>query len=93
MMNKELARLYTPLQSLNNIRYSYFHNNGGLEIEYIWFDKIEKSLKALNIIKEKLCYIDFRLLIFSTDYETYCFMVGNKKLTEEEYYLLREVLK
>lgn len=51
----------------------------------------EKSV-ALEVIKEKLFYIDFKLLLSSTDYETYCFMVGNKKLTKQEYDLLKEVL-
>ena len=56
------------------------------------FEGVEKKLKAIEIIKEKLLYIDFKLLLSSTDYEVYCFMVGNGKLTKAEYDLLKEVL-
>lgn len=44
-MNKELETLYTPLQSLNNIRYHYFHNYCGSELEYFWFNRVESALK------------------------------------------------
>ena len=44
-MNKELETLYTPLQSLNNIRDKYFHDKEGSELEHFWFNKIETALK------------------------------------------------
>ena len=57
-MSKELESLYTPLQSLNNIRYNYFHDKGGSELEYFWFNRVETALKnqkrKLDLISEVL---------------------------------------
>lgn len=46
-MSKELETLYTPLQSLNNIRDNYFLLKGkdGTDLEYRWFNRIETALK------------------------------------------------
>ena len=54
---------------------------------------IDKKSKAVEIIKEKCLKIDFKVLLASTDYESYCFMLNSTKyLTQEEYNLLKEVL-
>lgn len=120
-MTKDLEALYTPLQSLNNIRYNYFDKKSGSELDYFWFNRVETTLKdyeslvikrnqefqqltfryesdqrklrALDIIKEKCLKIDFKVLLASPDYESYCFTLNSTKyLTQEEYDLLKEVL-
>ena len=53
---------------------------------------IEKSIKALEIIKEK--EVNVFILLHSGDLETYNDMAeDNRKLTQEEYDSLNEVLK
>ena len=94
-MSKKLKSLYTPLQSLNNIRYNYFHNKGGSEIEYFWFNRVEDALKALEIIKEKP---DTLYLVKSCkSYKIYFDIAIDNALIEdvyekEEFDLLKEVL-
>lgn len=82
--------------------------NKGLEelkkIEYKWqygvftfipnFEIIEKELKALEIIKEKQANVSALLELDNLQqYNDYCDIVsGCKKLTQEEYDLLKEVL-
>lgn len=57
-----------------------------------WLD-LENKLKSLEIIKDKCLKIDFKILLASPDYETYCFMMNSTKyISKEEYYLLKEVL-
>lgn len=52
---------------------------------------IEKSLKALEIIKEK--EVNVFIFLYSGDLETYNDMVeDNRKLKQEEYELVKEVL-
>lgn len=54
-------------------------------------DTIEKSLKALEIIKEKR--VNIHLLILSDSLEKYNFnLLPYRKLTQEEYDLLKEIL-
>lgn len=53
--------------------------------------KMIKSVKALEIIKEK--EVDVFIFLHSGDLETYNDMVeDNRKLTQEEYELLKEIL-
>ena len=53
---------------------------------------VEKALKALEIIKEK--EVNVFIFLHSGDLETYNDMVeDNRKLTQEEYDLLKEALK
>ena len=55
------------------------------------FELIETALKALKIIKEK--EVNVFIFLHSGDLETYNDMVeDNRKLTQEEYDLLKEVL-
>ena len=63
-----------------------------LEEEKQSFDRqLEKKLKALEIIKEK--QVDVFIFLHSGDLETYNDMVeDNRKLTQEEYDLLKEEL-
>lgn len=98
-MSKELETFYRfranvkfDNQSEYYLSTHYIDDSGTIETALKKQEQDQKKLKALEIIKEKLLYIDFKLLLSSTDYETYCFMIGNKKLTEEEYDLLKEVL-
>lgn len=51
----------------------------------------QKKIKALEIIKEK--EVDVFIFLHSGDLETYNDIVeDNRKLTQEEYYLLKEIL-
>lgn len=78
-MSKELE----ALQDLSKLVFIY----GGIQQYQI----IEKSLKALEIIKEK--EINVFIFLHSGDLETYNDMVeDNRKLTQDEYDLLKEVL-
>ena len=48
MEEKKLyTELYTPLQSLNNLRYNYFQGlrNADETLEHLWFDLVENSIK------------------------------------------------
>ena len=55
---------------------------------------IEPALKALEIIKEKNVNVgDFKRCKSSEDYNAYCCYSEKEQLTEEEYDLLKEVLK
>ena len=81
-MNKELTPL-EALQYLSKLVFIY----GGVQQYQI----IEKSLKALEIIKEK--QVNVFIFLHSGDLETYNDMVEyNRKLTQYEYDLLKEVL-
>ena len=70
---------------------------GRLDLDYVLNGKqnqdykiIEKSLKALEIIKNKQVNV---FLLHSVDLETYNDMIAdNRNLTQEEYELLKEVL-
>lgn len=84
-MNKGLKALYS-------IKTNMQHLNGGVVGDYnpdAW-DIIEKSLKALEIIKDKK--VNVFILLHSGDLETYNDMVeDNRKLTLEQYGHLIEV--
>lgn len=60
------------------------------ELEYLYIDVIEKSLKALEIIKEKA--VNVFILFLSDNLEDYNQYVTCSNLTQEEYDLLREML-
>lgn len=61
------------------------------EIKPLFDEETQKKLKALEIIKEK--EVDMFIFLHSGDLETYNDMVeDNRKLTQEEFNLLREVL-
>lgn len=78
-MNKGLE----ALQDLSKLVFVY----GGVQQYQI----IEKSLKALEIIKEK--QVNVFIFLHSGDLETYNDMVEvNRKLTQKEYDLLKEGL-
>ena len=70
------------LEALNKIAYSYGYDEN-IKI-------VEKSLKALEIIKNKQVNV---FLLHSVDLETYNDMIAdNRNLTQEEYDLLKEEL-
>lgn len=52
-MNKELETSYTPSQCLNNIKDNYFHDKDGSELEYFWFNRIETTLKSIELGNQK----------------------------------------
>lgn len=64
---------------------------------YRWFlrDKIEKSLKAFNIVKNKLSVVNYGIVSGDnkSEYWLTCNDLLLKKLTEEEYEILKETLK
>ncbi len=66
-------------------------NHPTCEADIECFDIIEKSLKALEIIKEKIVLVD---VLFDTDtLEDYNdFKSKQEQLTQEEYDLLKEVM-
>jgi len=68
--------------------------NKVLDIYNGFFAKIEKSLKALEIIKNKYNVIDFNKLNCTYNYKDYCECQKFKHgITEEEYQLVKEILK
>ena len=63
------------------------------QVPYGEFALIEKSLKALEIIKEKL--VDVSLIKkydFVADYNSAVWIAGRPKLVKEEYETIKEVL-
>lgn len=71
------------LEALNKIAYRYGYDEN-IKI-------IEKSLKALEIIKNKQVNV---FLLHSVDLETYNDMIAdNRYLTQEEFNVLKEVLQ
>lgn len=86
-MTKELKEFYT-------LRAAYCVDEFSLrpyEIER--FKIIETALKALEIIKEKgLDILEFRHAFSLYEYNT-CKNIGCEELTQEEYDLLKKVLK
>ena len=71
------------LEALNKIAYRYGYDEN-IKI-------IEKSLKALEIIKKKQVNV---FLLHSVDLETYNDMIAdNRYLTQEEFNVLKEVLQ
>ena len=83
---RELLKDASPLQALENIIETFFDKDSE-DIK-----TVRKALKALEIIKEK--EVNVFIFLHSGDLETYNDMVeDNRKLTQEEYELLREVLK
>lgn len=101
-MSKELETLYTPLQSLNNIRDNYFllKGKGGTDLEYRWFNRIETALKALEIITKKMVIPAY--IVNTKNVEEYNKWLKEitlkedwlkRTLTEEEYNLLKEVFE
>ena len=61
------------------------------EIKPLFDEETQKKLKALEIIKEK--EVDVFIFLHSGDLEAYNDIVeDNRKLTQEEYGLLKEVL-
>lgn len=94
-MSKEL----TPLEALGNINgYLTKYFNRALNrpedtiIKWTEIEIIEKSLKALEIIKEKL--VNLFIVAHTDSKEAYNDMVSEhwRELTQEEYDLLKEVL-
>lgn len=84
----------TPLEHLNVLQKIAKRNTEFL-VEKIIIDIsykfLENALKALEIIKEK--EVNVFIFLHSGDLETYNDMVeDNRKLTQEEYDLLKEVL-
>ena len=83
-MNKEL----TPLQALEKLKKCY--KNELKNVSY-YNNLALKYKKALEIIKNK--EVNVFIFLHSGDLETYNDMVeDNRKLTQEEYDLLKEVL-
>ena len=80
---EEIKKLYSSKQSLNNIRDNYFNQlRSDRELEQIWFDKLEETIKALDFFKRYFTITEQR-------------QVQHKNLwnlTPEEYNLLKEVL-
>ena len=83
-MNKEL----TPLEALE--RLTKIHN---YDVFKECYEVIEKSLKALEIIKAKGVYPQ-RVLMYKNNINFYNAEVSkDRQLTQEEFDLLKEVLK
>lgn len=81
-LNKRLDIIETALKRLEKIE-TTTHS--------VLRDDISKTLKAFDIIKEK--EVNVFIFLHSGDLETYNDMVeDNRKLTQEEYDLLKEVL-
>ena len=84
------------LEVLKKVKFNYFQTNKYAdEDDKKWFDIIEKSLKALEIIKEKKVDIDLLFYCFTfpnNNYKTYNENNERKWLKREEYDLLKEVL-
>ena len=84
------------LEALEIIKKASTKSSGWMDdpIEYVYYLEIktlEKSLKALEIIKKK--EVNVFIFLHSGDLETYNDMVeDNQKLAQEEYNLLRKVL-
>lgn len=81
------------LEALEKLRQN-FKDDSHL-FDYELFDIIETALKALEIIKEKR--VNVHLLVLSDSLEKYNFkynfnLLSYRKLTKEEYDLLKEVL-
>ena len=87
------------VELLNHLLDSYIDEQN---YDYVAYIEIEKSLKALKIIKNKRVNIDNFLnhITRNIDYKEYeklhglfrIMVFSNKKLTQEEYELLKEVL-
>lgn len=125
----EEKKLYTPIQSLNNLRYHYFEGlRSNDDVEHLWFDTVENSIRegeswerdyfelkdkydqlegsfedieecsalehqVIAIIREKR--VDVDLLMISSNVDIYNLNVNKiekRKLTEQEFNLLKEVL-
>ncbi len=86
----------TPLEHFQDIKEFEVADEQGLTVEGLLpykCEQVEKSLKALEIIKEK--YVDVDLLWDVGSLEEYNseIMFSYQILTEEEFNLLREVLE
>lgn len=88
-MSKELQALNDLIQMLEDEHYTLSEDERVVERKLI----IETALKALEIIKEKgLDILEFRHAFSLYEYNA-CKSVGCEELTQEEYDLLKEVLK
>lgn len=87
-MNKEL----TPLEALRNLTQIAYGSSDDIDDKIKnYFELIEKSLKALEIIKKKK--VDVWFILISNSVEDYNLNSGCKyPLTQEQYDLLKEVL-
>ena len=84
-MYKELS----PLEALERLRQNWIDDSHLFDDELL--DIIEKSLKALEIIKEKEPSI-MRLRLTESSEHFNKIISARKKLTRKEYELLKEVL-
>lgn len=97
-MCKELETLKEIKKQIGNIHYFDFNNDYPIETTIKLRDSdlfiiIERSLKALNIIRDKRVDVGaFQYLKTLKEYNEYIDMVGGKYLLEEEYDLLKEAL-
>ena len=91
-MTKEL----TPLEALSNLRDKIVYNAGKYQDCLEWLDIIKTSLKALEIIKKNIviqCDEEAKLLIIYAKIDDITLRVIYVTHNEEEYELLKEVLK
>ena len=99
-MNKGLEALNRLFNQLINFDEDYFDNNKDIEDKEL----IEKSLRALEIIENKsLHWAEISLMQSDASYEDYCVemdvkigirpMIDSRLKNEEEYELLKEILK
>ena len=80
----------TPLQALKELVYGQEYIKGS-DVEEHLYHIIETALKRLEIVKNK--EVNVFIFLHSGDLETYNDMVeDNRKLTQEEYELLKEIL-
>lgn len=95
-MSKELEAFEDLKRQVGNMPYTSYDNGLGNRTTFLIKDSaifpiIETALKVLAIIKEK--EVNVFIFLHSGDLETYNDMVeDNRKLTQEEYELLKEVL-
>ena len=89
----------TPLKALETIKEITSSREQGFNTKLkndVYYQKelniIEKSLKALEIIKEKM--VDIHALKYACDLESYNIHKWSdcKKLTQDEYKLIKEIL-
>ena len=91
MFQKQFAIIETALKRIPELERENFELSEQVGMYATYKCEDEKKLKALEIIKEK--EVDVFIFLHSGYLETYNDMVeDNRKLTQEEYDLLKEVL-
>lgn len=94
MQKEDFETIETALKRLENYEKNEDFYKDVLNYAYLSEQDKIKKLKAFEIIKEKCLKIDFKILLASPDYETYCFMANSTNyISKKEFDLLKEVLE